>query len=599
MDQEFDALRKQIQELTARVSRLEELQKSAATDPGAPSDIFEPKARMATSGDAAVEAKKRTSSAGASLESRIGAQVFNRIGIFAVLIGMAWFLKFAMDNHWIRPGIRIVIGLMAGTGIILWSERFRRKGYSAFAYSLKAIGSGILYLALWAACTIYQLLPVEVAFTGMLLVTVCNGFMSWFQNAELLALYAMVGGLATPLLLANNEDHELVLFGYLLLLDLTALGLIFVRPWTRLILLAFAGTGFYGIVWYLRFYEDPKFGITVLFSAVFFVLFAVAPALMSKEGAAGINSRLFQGQFLLLLLPLVNAALGSFEFYVLLDHSGRNWVRPWAAVFLALFYFVLAKVPIRQKIEQGSVLLDSVHQAIAVVFLTIAIPLKACGRWIPLGWLAEGAALLWVAHRQAILLLRYLSVGILTIGLFALVLLNPSTGSTLILNAQFATYLAGIAAFGMVARIATVETKRGQDKSWAKIAAGSIIAVNMLVMIAVCLQIHFYWQGRGQDAWDSFGLHRMYAQFTYSAWTMFFGAVLLALGFWRQSALLRWQALVFIAGSIGKVFLVDTSQLSQGYRVLSFLGLGAFLLAVSFVYQRNWLNLRRQGPTGK
>ncbi|MBX6361599.1 MAG: DUF2339 domain-containing protein, partial [Acidobacterium ailaaui] len=187
----------------------------------------------------------------------------------------------------------------------------------------------------------------------------------------------------------------------------------------------------------------------------------------------------------------------------------------------------------------------------------------------------------------------------LTIGLFALVLLNPSTGSTLILNAQFATYLAGIAAFGMVARIATVETKRRQDKSWAKIAAGSIIAVNMLVMIAVCLQIHFYWQGRGQDAWDSFGLHRMYAQFTYSAWTMFFGAVLLALGFWRESALLRWQALVFIAGSIGKVFLVDTSQLSQGYRVLSFLGLGAFLLAVSFVYQRNWLNLRRQGPTGK
>jgi len=32
--------------------------------------------------------------------------------------------------------------------------------------------------------------------------------------------------------------------------------------------------------------------------------------------------------------------------------------------------------------------------------------------------------------------------------------------------------------------------------------------------------------------------------------------------------------------------------LSQGYRILSFLGLGALLLAVSFVYQRDWLNLR-------
>jgi uncharacterized membrane protein len=84
----------------------------------------------------------------------------------------------------------------------------------------------------------------------------------------------------------------------------------------------------------------------------------------------------------------------------------------------------------------------------------------------------------------------------------------------------------------------------------------------------------------------------MYAQFSYSAWFMLFGAILLAVGFWRRSAFLRWQGLVLLAVSVGKVFLVDMSELSQGYRILSFLGLGALLLAVSFVYQRDWLNLR-------
>ena len=64
-------------------------------------------------------------------------------------------------------------------------------------------------------------------------------------------------------------------------------------------------------------------------------------------------------------------------------------------------------------------------------------------------------------------------------------------------------------------------------------------------------------------------------------------------GFWRRSAFLRWQALLLLAVSIGKVFLVDVSELSQGYRILSFLGLGALLLGVSFVYQRDWLNLRK------
>lgn len=84
----------------------------------------------------------------------------------------------------------------------------------------------------------------------------------------------------------------------------------------------------------------------------------------------------------------------------------------------------------------------------------------------------------------------------------------------------------------------------------------------------------------------------MHAQFTYSAWFMVFGAVLLGVGFWRRSAFLRWQALLLLTVTIGKVFLVDMSQLSQGYRILSFLGLGALLLAVSFVYQRDCLKLR-------
>ena len=54
------------------------------------------------------------------------------------------------------------------------------------------------------------------------------------------------------------------------------------------------------------------------------------------------------------------------------------------------------------------------------------------------------------------------------------------------------------------------------------------------------------------------------------------------------------EALVLLALSIAKVFLFDTRQLSQGYRIFSFLGLGALLLAVSFAYQKDWLSLRGQ-----
>src|SRR2546429_2762826 len=51
------------------------------------------------------------------------------------------------------------------------------------------------------------------------------------------------------------------------------------------------------------------------------------------------------------------------------------------------------------------------------------------------------------------------------------------------------------------------------------------------------------------------------------------------------------QALVLIAVTTVKVFVFDVSRLDRGYRIVSFIVLGALLLAISFVYQRDWLQL--------
>ncbi len=65
----------------------------------------------------------------------------------------------------------------------------------------------------------------------------------------------------------------------------------------------------------------------------------------------------------------------------------------------------------------------------------------------------------------------------------------------------------------------------------------------------------------------------------------------MTVGFWRRSSFVRWQALVLIAATIAKVFIYDVSQLDRGYRIVSFIVLGVLLLAISFVYQRDWLQL--------
>src|SRR6202011_4166540 len=116
------------------------------------------------------------------LESRIGSHWLNRIGIAALLIGVSYFLKFAFDSNWIGPAGRVTIGLLAGIVVVVWSERFRAKGYEAFSYSLKAVGIGALYLSLWAAFQLYSLIPSSAAFVMMLVVTASTAAMALAQD---------------------------------------------------------------------------------------------------------------------------------------------------------------------------------------------------------------------------------------------------------------------------------------------------------------------------------------------------------------------------------------------------------------------------------
>jgi len=532
-----------------------------------------------------------------SLESRIGSQWFNRIGILAVLIGMAWFLKLAFDNHWIGPAGRVLIGLAAGAGLIVWSERFRSRGYAAFSYSLKALGSGILYLSLWAAFSLFDLLPAAAAFAAMIAVTAFNGYLAWMQDAELLALYAIAGALSTPLLVSTGENHEATLFSYLLLLNLAVLVLVALRPWSRLLFVAFTGTVLFFGGWWAEFFSGSQAGRTAFFLTCFFLIFAFAPRLVRVDLDAG-NHVSGWDSLAIVLLPIANAGLSFLAFYGLLESRHADWAAPWLAVAFAAFYLAMLRLPAGGALRGSPGVLADLHLTAAVVFLTLAIPLKAHGRWLTIGWLVEGAALAWIASRLRSVWLRVLALLCVALGLFALLVVNGASSTTPIFNARFATYCVAIAVFAFLAWLGKSQAAQYPDSpgAWPAIATGALLAVNVLILIAACLEIHnYWWRLRWHGDWTLLHDYGMYAQFTYSAFLMVFGVALLALGFGRRSAFLRWQALVLLAVSIAKVFLVDVSELSQGYRILSFLGLGGLLLTVSFAYQRDWLNLRAAG----
>ena len=65
-----------------------------------------------------------------------------------------------------------------------------------------------------------------------------------------------------------------------------------------------------------------------------------------------------------------------------------------------------------------------------------------------------------------------------------------------------------------------------------------------------------------------------------------YGGAMLVVGLARHNRLLRWLALALLGLTTVKVFLFDLSALDRVYRIISFIVLGAILLAVSFLYQQ-------------
>jgi uncharacterized membrane protein len=526
------------------------------------------------------------------LESRIGSHWLNRIGISAVLIGVSYFLKFAFDNNWIGPTGRISIGVLAGIAIVIWSERFRSRGYRVFSYSLKAVGIGILYLSLYAAFQVYSLIPSGVAFVMMFAVTAATAVMAWTQDAEILAAFALIGGFTTPLLLSTGQNREAALFFYVAILDAGALAMVILKPWRRLLILSYLGTLLLYVGWYSSFYDQSQLRLTVGFATLFFAIFAVAP-LLARQG----DSKSSLSESVPLMLALVNAAIYFLQIYVMYEAIDTK-VTAWFALALAAVYIFLSRrTRARATSAEAARRVDLLHLGLAIGFITVAIPIRLDAHWITMGWFVEAAVLLWIAARIHSELLNVFATGALVLGVGRLLFFDNFYVTTPIFNTRMATYAVAIAVLGAVAWYGNRRT----DETGLKAAAISVVALNALALIALSREVADYYShqmfkltpgGRWESSdWTNWQHVKIARDFTYSALWMAYGAMLMVIGFWRRSAFVRWQALVLIAFTIGKVFLYDVSELDRGYRIVSFIVLGALLLAISFVYQRDWLML--------
>ena len=530
------------------------------------------------------------------LESRIGSHWLNRIGIAALLIGVSYFLKFAFDNNWIGPAGRVTIGLLAGIAMVVWSERFRSKGYKTFSYSLKAVGIGAMYLSLWAAFQVYSLIPSSVAFVMMLAVTAATTAMALAQDAQILAAFALTGGFSTPLLLSAGQNREIALFSYVAILDLATLALVRFKPWRRLLVMSYAGTLLLYVGWYSSFYTRNQLDLTLGFATLFFAIFAIAPLItLQPEGEMALLASIPA------VLAFVNAGVYFLQAYAMIEEVDKTYMAWFALGLAAVYIFLSRQVHARALTPGASEILHFLHLAVAIGFVTVAIPIRLDAHWITIGWFIEAGVLLWVANRIKSDFLNVFALGALVLGVVRLLAIDNFHTTQLIFNLRMATYAVAVAVLGAVAWYAS----KRDDDSARVVANVATVALNALALVALTREVADAFsrqiiavQPRRAGFYVDYRRIEIERDFTYSALWMAYGAMLMIVGFLRRSAFVRWQALLLIAVTVGKVFIYDVSELDRGYRIVSFIVLGVLLLAISFVYQRDWLQLssRNRAP---
>jgi uncharacterized membrane protein len=316
-----------------------------------------------------------------------------KIGVILSFFGVAFLLKYAIDQQLFAFPIefRLLAIAVGGLAMIVVGWRLRQR-LRVYALSLQGGGCGILFLTIFAAFRIWQLLPASLALVLLAALAAFTGALAVLQNARALIILGAVGGFLAPVLASTGQGSHVALFSYYLVLNAAVLGVAWFRAWREVNLVGFAFTWLIGSFWGYRYYRPELFASTepfLILNFLFYQAIAVLYALRQPPGRIGlVDGTLVFGT------PVVAFALQAG-----LVRNTEYGLAISAAV-VAVFYALLAAWLFRRQIRYLNILSES-FIALAVAFATIAVPLALDARWTSAAWALEGAALVWIATRQS------------------------------------------------------------------------------------------------------------------------------------------------------------------------------------------------------
>ncbi|MBP6386757.1 MAG: DUF2339 domain-containing protein [Pseudarcicella sp.] len=348
------------------------------------------------------------------LEKFVGENLINKIGVLILVLGISYFVKFAIDKNWINETARAGIGILCG-GIILGFAHKLRTDYKSFSSVLVAGAIAIFYFTIGIAFHQYHLFSQSVAFVLMVIITAFSVFLSISYNRMELAILSLIGGFSVPFMLSTGEGNYQTLFTYIIILDLGILAIAYIKKWSLVNVLAFIFSVCLFSSWLfskvLDFPEAPYLGAFV-FATLFYIIFTATNI---------INNLRTQGLFSKIELSILIAnTCFYFSAGMVILSKFHPELNSLFTLSLSIFNLICAWFLFKKfGLDKKAIYLLI---GFTLTFITLTVPLQFKGNYITLFWAAEAVLLLWLSQKSKMVHFRLVSIVIHFLMLASLIL---------------------------------------------------------------------------------------------------------------------------------------------------------------------------------
>ena len=375
-----------------------------------------------------------------NFEKYIGENLFGKIGILIFIIGIGFFVKYAIDQNWINETARTLMGYAVGAGMLVLAERLHKR-YHTFSSLLAGGAFGIYYLITAIAFHYYALFSHTIAFVILCVTTIFMSAVSVLYDRKELAVTALVGGFIAPFIISTDSSSIISLQIYITILNIGMFCLAMYKKWAILPMVSFGFT--YIILWgttALGSFSDSEAVTTYptlfAFATLFYVIFLL-PVVFILRTQYGENTRLG-------LLGIITA--NSFMYLIygdfLLQHfEASSDTTAYLAFFIAAVNLAI-HLYLRFRVE-GQDTLRNLMLGLAVTFASMGIPILFSAANVLMVWAAESVLLLWLFTKEKNRIYELASAVLLLLTLGALAYYRTTdtfihdTGDSLFFNGAF------------------------------------------------------------------------------------------------------------------------------------------------------------------